>query len=144
MVNLVILAGPNMVNKLVQLTGSANRRMDSSATSHEPIVTNYGFEGVLIHSPFVNKPVAVQMVMGMAEDVIYVLQPAFCNTISLGGPEWLPYDSNGAIWHAETAYDSTNSATARTTVFRADKIENWNSLIRVPRFNGALVYTMPD
>lgn len=142
--NLALLAGPNTVAKFIALTSSANRRVDSSAVNQQSIVTNYGFDGILVHSPFLAQPLAIQPVRGMAEDVVYIVQPGVLNLISLGNPDWLPYDSNGAVWHGEGKYDSTTSAVQRTTVFRADRIMNYNTLIKVPRFCGAITGGKPE
>ena len=140
--NYALLAGPVMVEKLSKLTASANRRVDSAMAGQQPIVTNYGFDGIMIHHPSLGTPVAVQAVRGLKENAIYAVQPGVCDMLNLGPPGWFPW-APGIDWFNESYTSGAQGGLARTMVMRADRTYFCNSMIRAPLWNGILTGVKP-
>jgi len=132
-----------MVDKLIKLQAVPNRRVDGAVAAQQSIVTNYGFDGIMIHHPSLGTPVAVQMVRGLPENMIFVIQPGVCEMLNLEPPQWFPWSSSGDTWHNEQYTSGAQGGLSRTLMQRADRIYACNSMIRAPLWNGALLGTNP-
>ena len=143
LMNYAFFGGPNMITKLTELTSSANRRMDDGVTiAKQPIVTNYGFDGVFMHSPMLGAPVAIQPVRGLTEDRIYAMKPDALTLMHLGEMAWHEW-SPGVIWQEEGYVDGNAGNVRRTLVKRADRLFMFNTIARTPAWMGGLLGIRP-
>ncbi|MBE3043394.1 hypothetical protein IMZ48_12655 [Candidatus Bathyarchaeota archaeon] len=140
---LVLLAAPQMVLKLTQLTATVNRRVDAPGATVGQWFTQYGFDGIWIRHPLLGTPVAIQPVRGMQEDRIYVLRTGVLELIQPGGINWFEW-APGVTWFNESYTSGSQGGLSRSLVMRADRTAFMNTMIRVPKFCGALMGVKPS